>query len=54
MFGAMQPTKGQKQLPRNSLLACQFVPVSVPWALIIETIVYSSLFNPLSSRAGFC
>lgn len=58
MFVTMQPTKEQKQLPRNTLLkswlACQFVPVSVPWALIIETIVYSAVFNSLLSHAVFC
>lgn len=47
----MQLTKGQKQLPRNTVLeswlACQFVPDSLPCALIIETIVYSLFFNPL-------
>lgn len=31
----------------ESWLACQFVPDSVPCALIIETIVYSLVFNPL-------
>lgn len=57
MFVTM-PTKGQKQFTRNTLLvswlACQIVPVSVPWALIIETIVYSSVFNPLLSHAVLC
>lgn len=58
MFVAMQPTKGQKQLPRNTLLeswlVCQFVPVSMPRALIIETIVYLAVFNPLLPHAVFC
>lgn len=50
-FVIVQQTKGQKQLPRNTVLeswlACQFVPDSLSCALIIETIVYSLFFNTL-------
>lgn len=49
--------KRTKQLPREtqleSWLACQFVPVSAPGALITETIVYSSVFNPLPYHEVF-
>ena len=38
----------------ESWLACQFVPVSVPRALIIETIVYSSVINPVLAQALLC